>query len=359
MRSAATARPMLISGARVALAAVPGTCLQSGPPDLPFPSGIMAGPGGSDQAVCGVVPRWARGLLGPLVAEPVPRDLDCVEAYAGVAAIARAFTAAGLASRAYDKVISEEDDVLTVTGLVRLFWLVLRLKPGGLLWAAPPCSMWSFMSSSVHCRTKKNPRGDRTRYSVREANNVARITACVIKIATFRGVRFCMENPGRRIGAYPPMARALAYARAGITTVYLGAFGGPLPKPVTVWSNARFVARLQRPKPPTPDQEQTELYYTQVAWRSAACVRWVPRLLVGYGLFSAELDARAACEAGAVNGKPALAETGAYPDAFGEAVLQCFLASRGKILEELRRGWQPGEAAESDSEQSVVDLHVA
>jgi hypothetical protein len=59
-----------------------------------------------------------------------------------------------------------------------------------------------------------------------------------------------------------------------------------------------------------------------------------------------------------VNGKPALAETRVYPDAFGEVVLQCFLASKDKTLEELRRAWQPGEAADSDSEQSVVDLQV-
>jgi hypothetical protein len=60
-----------------------------------------------------------------------------------------------------------------------------------------------------------------------------------------------------------------------------------------------------------------------------------------------------------VNGKPALTETGVYPDAFGEAVLQCFLASNDKTLEELRQGWQPGEAADSDSEESIVDLQVA
>ena len=60
-----------------------------------------------------------------------------------------------------------------------------------------------------------------------------------------------------------------------------------------------------------------------------------------------------------MNGKPALTETGIYPDAFGEAVLQCFLASKDKTLEELCRGRQPGEAADSDSEQSVVDLQVA
>jgi hypothetical protein len=60
-----------------------------------------------------------------------------------------------------------------------------------------------------------------------------------------------------------------------------------------------------------------------------------------------------------VNGKPALTETGVYPDAFGEAVLQCFLASNDKTLEELRQGWQPGEAADSDSEESIVDLKVA
>ena len=230
----------------------------------------MAGPCGADEAVCSIVPRWAKGLLAPLVAEPVPRDLDCLEVFAGAAAIARAFSRAGLDSRAYDKATHDEEDVLTITGLTRLFWLVLRLKPGGLLWAAPPCAMWSFMSSSVHCRTKENPRGDRTRHSVREANNVARIAACIIKIATFRGVRFCMENPGRRLGAYPPMARALAYARATVTIVYLGAFGGPLPKPVTVWSNTRFIARLQRPKPCAPDQEQSERYYTKIACGSVS-----------------------------------------------------------------------------------------
>jgi hypothetical protein len=266
----------------VDLLAVPGTW-----PSLCL-SLAMAGPccTDNDKAVCGIAPSWAQELLAPLVAEPVPRDLDCLEVFAGAAAIARAFSRAGLASRAYDKASNDEEDVLTLPGLTRLFWLVLRLKPGALLWAAPPCAMWSFMSSSVHRRTKDKPRGDRTRHSVREANNVARITACIIKIATFRGARFCMENPGRRLGAYPPMARALAYARATVTIVYLGAFGGPLPKPVTVWSNARFTARLQRPKPSPPDREKIDRYYTQVVYSSVAeCCALLGTCFWGLGAF--------------------------------------------------------------------------
>lgn len=233
---------------------------------LPGDSKGAAAPGASVSHVgpLQAVPCWLQELLQGLQHQQLPRDLDFVEIFAGKAAITRAFARAGLASRAFDIVNSEKENILHVDGLMRALSLVLRLKVGGLLWAAPPCQMWTWMSSSVHRRTKRNPRGDRSLSSVREANNIARITAGLVKLAVSRKARVCVENPGPRIFSYPPMRRALAYARASCYITYLGAFGLTLPKPITLWSNARFAPRLQRPKPAAPPLSEQEKFYTKV-----------------------------------------------------------------------------------------------
>lgn len=205
-------------------------------------------------------------LLQGLQHQQLSRDLDLVEVFAGKAAITRAFARAGLASRAFDLENSDKENILHMDGLMRALSLVLRLKVGGLLWAAPPCQMWTWMSSSVHRRTKSNPRGNRSLPKVREANNIARITAGLIKLAVSRQVRVFVENPGPRLFAYPPMQRALAYAKASCYITHLGAFGLTLPKPICLWSNARFAPRLQRPRPAAPPAAEQEKFYTKVAW---------------------------------------------------------------------------------------------
>ena len=72
----------------------------------------------------------------------LPRDLDCVEIFAGVGSIAAAAAEKGLRAAAYDKgripgVTEETEDILTLQGFRGAIALVLRLASHGLRWLAP------------------------------------------------------------------------------------------------------------------------------------------------------------------------------------------------------------------------------
>jgi hypothetical protein len=62
----------------------------------------------------------------------------------------------------YDKDISENMDILSAVGFCLAVCMLLRCEPGSLIWFAPLCSSWVFMSSSKSGRSKKKPLGDQT-----------------------------------------------------------------------------------------------------------------------------------------------------------------------------------------------------
>ena len=87
-----------------------------------------------------------------------PRNLECVEIFAGVGSVAAAASELSLRAVTYDKYripgsTEATEDLTTEQGLRTAITLVMRLVPAGLLWLAPVCTSWGFMSSS---RCKRN-----------------------------------------------------------------------------------------------------------------------------------------------------------------------------------------------------------
>ena len=73
-----------------------------------------------------------------------------------------------------------EENILTTIGFLNLVKKVLRLQPGGLLWAGHPCCNMIFMSKSVHQRQEAAPWGNPKEPSFPTARkHVARQTCCV------------------------------------------------------------------------------------------------------------------------------------------------------------------------------------
>jgi len=136
------------------------------------------------------------------------RDLDVVELWSGVEAIVSAAKAAGLTAMPFDKFrisgVTDTDnpdateDILLEAGFRRALSLVLRLRPGGLLWMAPVCSSWIFLNLTCTKRTKVGgPRfGGNLRYlPVRQGNLMAEMAAFFFLVAVSRGVHAVIENP--------------------------------------------------------------------------------------------------------------------------------------------------------------------
>ena len=90
----------------------------------------------------------------------VPRDLDVLELWSGAATVVPAARQFGLTAREFDKNrggMEVEEDLSSHGGFHHALNLVLRLKPGGLLWMAPVCSSFVFADSSHTKRTNAAP----------------------------------------------------------------------------------------------------------------------------------------------------------------------------------------------------------
>ena len=90
-----------------------------------------------------------------------PRDLERVELFAGVGAVATVAAELGLRRMTYDikripGIAETSEDITTPEGFRTATTLVMRLTTGALLWLAPVCASWVFMTSVKRKRSSKN-----------------------------------------------------------------------------------------------------------------------------------------------------------------------------------------------------------
>ncbi len=148
-----------------------------------------------------------------------PLDLDALELWSGVGSVWQAADREGFRSQGFDilripghtNVESSDlcEDMTRKAGFLRALALVLRLRPGGLLWMAPVCSSWGYLCCSKTLRHKSiwgNPRCA----SVGPGNLMAEAAAFFYLLAWARLVEAVVENPaGSYIFKFPPTRDAL------------------------------------------------------------------------------------------------------------------------------------------------------
>ena len=161
------------------------------PPDLPGPFGYC---------------------VEDVVDQDVERRIDVVELWSGVASIAKAARARSLAAETFDIADDPEQDILKKSGFNIALDMVLRIRPGGLLWMAPVCSSFCWLSLSQTKRTIHNDFvGDVTNEKVKSGNAGADVAAFLFRVARSRGVEVCIENPpGSTIWKYPAIHTILS-----------------------------------------------------------------------------------------------------------------------------------------------------
>ena len=156
----------------------------------------------------------------------VERDVSVLEFWAGVGSVAGSAAERGLVSHAIEKDAAPHDakfDLLSAIGFLHAVALVLRLKIGGLLWLAPVCSSFCWLSLSQTKRSPENDfRGDQTNENVREGNRGAEVATFLFVLAWARSAEACLENPpGSKIWKYPPlvnMQETLMLGRSSLHT---------------------------------------------------------------------------------------------------------------------------------------------
>ena len=237
------------------------------------------------------IPTWVHPLVEPHLG--LDRDLDALEVLAGRGEVSKALVLQSFQVASIDALDgSAESNILSFRGFCNILRLLLRVRVGGLLWLAPPCATWIYISSSWHRRCPENRyRGNRRWLDIRESNSMAVLVAALISLATFRQVSLILEQPSSStLFQYGPVRQALRAARAGSLVTYLRSFCKyfPLVKPLKLAFTCPWATHLSRNMPfnRTPAEEA----YSHDALNDS------------------------------VTGGPMLASTSAYPPEFAAAV---------------------------------------
>ena len=144
--------------------------------------------------------------------EPTCRDLDCVELWSGVASVHGAAVGIGAASVAFDrdrivgvtdnKASATTEDITCYNGFKHALGLVMRLRPGGLLWMAPVCSSFLFMNLVNTKRSRSTVpayMGATSYQPVCDGNLMAKVACVLFIVAWARAVEAAIENPANSL----------------------------------------------------------------------------------------------------------------------------------------------------------------
>lgn len=237
----------------------------------------------------------------------VPRDLACLDLFSASQVIAQTWQQHGLPAAAADIQLGMHFDILGESGFFCTLQLLLRVQDGGLLFGGPPCSMFVWISSSVHQRSPQRPRGDESNFKVRMSNTIVANMAVLLRVATSRKVWWVVEQPASSLMFRLPELAQVAQGTPVVTT-WMGNFGHPLAKCTHLRGTLPTLRRLTTAVPEKQGMPEG---------RSSGCSGH-SSLPLGYYKV----------EGKRVTGGPRLHETATYTQAFAEAVFAAWAGTR-------------------------------
>ncbi len=232
--------------------------------------------------------------------------LIMVEMFCGVAAISRAFSAAGFPSMGYDFLKDPlMNNILSPAGFLHAIAMVASLDPvGGFLWQATVCSTWVWISQGSTGRSAQFPLGVPCR-STLEANCMVARCSLLVLLSIARGTIWALEQPSSSLMTlHPAMTWVRSFHGKMVNAdwyeceTFMGAFDGATLKPTTICGNRRLVHALGRSRQGIRGNSAT--VYTVKANQTTG---------EKY-----------------TQGGPGLKATQAYTDTFGAAVLDAYIA---------------------------------
>ena len=184
-------------------------------------------------------------LVGPT--RRITRALDCVEFYAGVGNVARAFKNAGLESRTYDIVENAEDmNMSSAYGFFTAVFLCMKLKAFGLSHWASVCSTWVFMSQGSTKRYMNIWGTPESCSGVVTANEqVVRMTM-LFMLCNVRQVYWLLEQPMTSVLDQIPVLVEDVIGWSVRVNTCMGAYWAKSKKPTWLKSNGRWSTALRR-----------------------------------------------------------------------------------------------------------------
>ena len=161
----------------------------------------------------------------------VERDFDFVELFAGDGAISTGLEGVGCIGVRVDARRRPEHNFMTPTGFAISLRAVLKLRAGGIFWAAPPCGTWVWVSRAS---TGRHIRTEGSSWSACVQNALVERLCLLLRVCMYRKVFWAVEQPASScMWDYSAMRRVLQRPRPQLgdygvvreVRLQMGAFG--------------------------------------------------------------------------------------------------------------------------------------
>ena len=225
-----------------------------------------------------------------------PRNLHGFEMFMGKGAITKNCNEVDVYFMGMDYEYNEEHDVLQLRGLHEALLTLMKVKEGGLVWLATPCSSWVWVGRHGTGRKVSEGQvgGDISQQRIVVANLLVGVTTLLACIAWLRGCDFAIENPsGSWVCQMEPLKSFVSYVCGSLkprASSCMALYGATSLKRLNFWGTWWGMDQFHQG---TPDTQ----------------------------LNGEPLEKLTTNEGGWVNGKrKELTESSAYPDSFGKHV---------------------------------------
>ena len=256
-------------------------------------------------------------LRGPLA--DVERNIDIVEMFTHASSVYKAGAILGFSVSAFDKfrvpaVTDVEgeasEDIVSRSGFLNAVRLIGKLRVGGLLTMAPPCS--SFLQiNAINCRRNAENEylGNEQYPPVAEGNAIAKTVALLLWVANARGVAVVLENP--------PSSYFWKLSLIAVSVQALGMHAANTPR--CAWSSEPFGQRRKK----LFKFLATGSWIEKIKEKQCKCPEGKHLSLVSYAIFKGVQKF--------TGEKPALRQSGAYPLSLGKFIVNCWRNSRTTV----------------------------
>ena len=180
-----------------------------------------------------------------------PALLDFIEYCSGLGNLTKALLRKQMHGACFDYLYSPNHNMLTKEGLRLFIEALAAARTNCLCWFGTACSSFVRLCSSQSCRRPENGYyGDESRPWVFSGNCMSDISSLLFFLALCTGCIPVLEQPMTSCMVLTDCwARLIHFGQLCRTLTYMGAYGGPSVKPITLFHQAQTFEALKRPKP--------------------------------------------------------------------------------------------------------------
>ena len=161
-----------------------------------------------------------------------------------------AWIAQGREAAAFDVTLNKQDDIVMRSGFFRMVDRTCELVDRGLIVAGPPCSVFGFLSCSVHKRymSQYGVEGDTSLHCVRLSNRITTNFATLLRVCCpLRNLLVVVEQPADSwMFKLPVWQTLIPILCLTMVKTHMGCFRHPMCKATHLLSNLPGIDALTR-----------------------------------------------------------------------------------------------------------------